>query len=63
MYQITYDAGSDVLYVHCGSGTAYHSVEDDDGIVWRYDENQILIGVTMLDFGQRLTQGKEIARS
>ena len=60
MTTIRYDAGGDVLYVHCGSGTVHHAVEGDDGIVWHYDENEILIRVTMLDFVQRLTEGKEI---
>ena len=60
MTTITYDEGGDVLYVNVGSGVARHGVEGDDGIVWHYDENEILIRVTMLDFVQRLTEGKEI---
>lgn len=58
---VTYDHRTDTLYVNYDvRASVDHSIEGDDGIVWRYDEQDMLIGVTMLSFTERLAEGKQI---
>jgi len=45
-----YDRDSDVLYVSSRSAAAARGVEAPDGIVWRYDHEGDLIGVTIVNF-------------
>lgn len=49
-FQVTYDSDSDVLYIHYRKIPAARGIEDDEGVVWRYDSTGELIGVTVVDF-------------
>lgn len=49
---IAYDSRADVLYISSRI-PAHHGVEDEQGMVWRYDQHGELIGVTILDFFER----------
>jgi uncharacterized protein YuzE len=49
-FNVTYDRNSDVLYISTPDVPAYRGIEDDYGMVWRYDRNGTLIGVTIIDF-------------
>jgi uncharacterized protein YuzE len=49
-FNVTYDSGSDVLYISCRRDVAARGVEDKYGIVWRYDQTGALIGATIMDF-------------
>jgi hypothetical protein len=52
-FVVTYDAGSDVLYIARRQEPAARGVESRTGIVWRYDREGELIGATVLDFHDR----------
>ena len=52
---VRYDRGSDVLYISARQEAAAKGVEDRRGIVWRYDKDGNLIGVTIMDFGELWT--------
>jgi uncharacterized protein YuzE len=52
-FNVTYDQDSDVLYISARRAPAYHGVEDNQGIVWRYDRDGELIGCTIVDFYDR----------
>lgn len=56
---VTYDAGSDVLYVARRQESAARGVESRSGIVWRYDRQGRLIGATVLDFYDRWSHKSE----
>lgn len=47
---VTYDRGSDVLYITKQKTPAVHGVEDQYGIVWRYNSAGDLIGAIVVDF-------------
>jgi hypothetical protein len=47
---VTYDAGSDVLYITARREPASRGREDRHGIVWRYGSDGDLIGATVMDF-------------
>lgn len=49
-FNVFYDDRSDVLYARVRSDAVYRTVEDSDGIFWRYADNGELIGATVLDF-------------
>ncbi len=49
-FKVTYDSGSDVLYITKRREAAARGVEDARGIVWRYDSAGDLISVVVLDF-------------
>jgi hypothetical protein len=42
-----------VLYVRNGRETAARGVEDENGIVWRYDGNGTAIGATVVNLRRR----------
>lgn len=48
--RIRYDKYADVLYVSFERKPADHGVEDQFGIVWRYDANGGIIGATVMGF-------------
>jgi uncharacterized protein YuzE len=48
--RVSYDTGSDVLYIVIRKEAATRGVEDGNGIVWRYGADNSLIGVTIQDF-------------
>jgi uncharacterized protein YuzE len=52
-FNVTYDRNSDVLYISARKAPAHRGIEDDQGIVWRYDRDGELIGVTIIDFYDR----------
>jgi uncharacterized protein YuzE len=56
-FEVTYDAGSDVLYISKKKVPASRGVEDQYGFVWRYDADGNLIGLTVVDF-QEFWTGK-----
>ncbi len=49
-FNVTYDADSDVLYISTRRVAAARGIEDEYGIVWRYDRHGELIGATVVDF-------------
>jgi uncharacterized protein YuzE len=49
-FNVTYDHESDVLYVSTRREGAIHGMEDEFGVLWRYDKAGTLIGVTIVDF-------------
>jgi hypothetical protein len=49
-FSASYDAESDVLYISRNHEVAVRGVEDESGVVWRYDEHGVLIGATVMDF-------------
>ena len=52
-FNVTYDRDSDVLYISARKVAAHRGVEDAQGIVWRYDREGELIGITVVDFYDR----------
>lgn len=49
-FRVTYDAAADVLYISHLRAPAVRSLEDEKGAVWRYAEDDQLVGVTLADF-------------
>jgi uncharacterized protein YuzE len=49
-FKVTYDADADVLYVTKRRDVAARGVEDENGIVWRYDQSGDVLSATVLDF-------------
>jgi len=49
-FNVTYDAGGDVLYVTSRIDPKTRMVEGDYGLVWRYGSGGDPIGVTIVDF-------------
>jgi uncharacterized protein YuzE len=49
-FNVTYDREADVLYISTPDQPAVRGVEDFDGILWRYDGQGKIIGVTVMDF-------------
>ena len=45
-----YDGRADVLYVTLGDGRPDRYVEDGDGLVWRYNADGVVYGVTVMDY-------------
>lgn len=60
-FNITYDAGGDVLYINRRGEAASHAMEDQYGIVWRYDKDGELIGATIMDFMDVLMKSQYLA--
>ena len=52
-FEFDYDADGDVLYISLSHGAAVRGVEDDLGIVWRFDAEGGLVGLTVLDAHER----------
>jgi uncharacterized protein YuzE len=52
-FQVTYDAEADVLYITQRSAAAARGVEDEFGIVWRFGEDDEILGATVVDFADR----------
>jgi uncharacterized protein YuzE len=52
-FDVHYDADSDVLYVRNGRGAAARGMEDENGIVWRYDGEGTIVGATVVDLRRR----------
>jgi uncharacterized protein YuzE len=52
-FNVAYDKGSDVLYISARKAPAHRGIEDAQGLVWRYDREGELIGVTIVDFYDR----------
>jgi len=62
-FNVAYDRDSDVLYISSRKAPAYRGIEDAQGIVWRYDREGELIGITVVDFYDRWYQHRpELAR-
>lgn len=62
-FNVAYDRDSDVLYITARKAPAHRGIEDAQGIVWRYDREGELIGVTIVDFYDRWhLQRPELAR-
>jgi uncharacterized protein YuzE len=51
-FNVTYDRGSDVLYISSRREAAARGIESPVGIVWRYDRDGELIGVTIIDYSE-----------
>jgi uncharacterized protein YuzE len=49
-FNVRYDRASDVLYISTPNAPASRGIEDAYGLVWRYDRDGVLIGVTIVDF-------------
>lgn len=49
-FNVAYDKGADVLYISARKVPAYRGIEDAQGVVWRYDRDGELIGMTIVDF-------------
>ena len=49
-FNVTYDRGSDVLYINTRHEAATKTKTDDYGIYWRYDAHDRIIGATVIDF-------------
>ncbi|MGD1035750.1 MAG: DUF2283 domain-containing protein [Roseiarcus sp.] len=49
-FNVLYDRDSDVLYVSSRSVVAARGIEEPAGVVWRYDKEGTLIGVTIINF-------------
>lgn len=49
-FKALYDREADVLYISTHDAPAARGVEDDRGIVWRYDSRGHLIGATIMDY-------------
>jgi uncharacterized protein YuzE len=49
-FRIIYDRDSDVLYITTPYRAAERGIEDETGLVWRYDGRGQLLGCTILDF-------------
>ncbi len=47
---LTYDEDGDVLYIEKSREVAARGTEDEEGIVWRYNDANVLIGATVLAF-------------
>lgn len=61
-FNVTYDRGSDVLYISSRREPATRGIEDPTGIVWRYDRSGELIGCTIVDYsGLWYTRRRELA--
>jgi uncharacterized protein YuzE len=58
-FNVTYDRDGDVLYVSKRKAPASRGVEDQYGIVWRYDSDGELIGATIVDFYRRWFKEKD----
>jgi uncharacterized protein YuzE len=54
-FRVTYDRNSDVLYISTPGVPASRGIEDNYGMVWRYDRSGELIGVTIIDFYDQWT--------
>jgi uncharacterized protein YuzE len=52
-FTVSYDRGSDVLYITSRKAAAHHGIEDQQGVVWRYDSSGELIGIIVVDFYDR----------
>lgn len=52
-FSVAYDRGGDVLYMTLRRAVAARALQDANGIVWRYAEDETLIGITILDFMER----------
>ncbi len=59
-FRVTYDAASDVLYLHVRAGIPAISSEGEPGVFWRYSGDGDIVGVTVIDFetywGPRIDQ-------
>ena len=51
---VHYDGDADVLYVTFSWAPAARGLEDANGIIRRYGADETLVGVTFLDFADRL---------
>jgi len=52
-FRVSYDESADVLYVTSAHWRSVYGVEDHNGIVWRFDADGTLVGVTIMDFSRR----------
>jgi uncharacterized protein YuzE len=52
-FNVLYDRDSDVLYISKRSEAAGKGIESPHGVVWRYNINGELIGVTVIDYHDR----------
>lgn len=58
-FNVTYDRDGDVLYISKRKAPASRGIEDQFGIVWRYDGDGELIGATIVDFHGRWYKDKD----
>jgi uncharacterized protein YuzE len=56
--RVSYDPAADVLYLSVRQAPAARGIEDRDGLVWRYDSYNKLIGVTILYFREHWAEEK-----
>ena len=62
-FNVTYDAGGDVLYITSRIDPRTRMVEGDYGLVWRYGSGGDPIGVTVVDFREMWSaRPEELAR-
>jgi hypothetical protein len=57
-FNVTYDHADDVVYLTTNHGLsargyAARGIEDQDGILWRYDDSGALIGATVVGLRER----------
>ena len=55
-FNVTYDRDGDVLYLNTRHDDAARGMEDQDGIVWRYDDAGALIGATVVGLREQWSE-------
>jgi hypothetical protein len=68
-FKVIYDRSSDVLYITTPHHPAYRGIEDEFGLIWRFDRDGRTLGCTVMDFAdywypaRRLNLVSEIAKN
>ena len=58
-FQVTYDRKGDVLYLSAEHSAGVEARLGRNGMVWRYDRDGALVGVTVMDFRERWPADRE----
>jgi uncharacterized protein YuzE len=51
-FKVIYDKNADVLYITTLHAAAERGIEDEKGLVWRYDRHGHALGCTIMDFAE-----------
>jgi uncharacterized protein YuzE len=51
-FNVAYDRDADVLYITTPIQPAARGIEDENGLVWRYDSKGNPLGCTIIDFSE-----------
>jgi uncharacterized protein YuzE len=54
MTKLKYDASADVLYISTNADIAAVHAVSSGNVIWRYDEDGDVVGVTVMDFYEDL---------